>query len=69
MKIRVETHRVMGVDTVELPIGTRLQARGHDSGDGDVWTAVSRPPADDEPGIGEALGCTIPGGFVEIYAL
>ena len=64
--IVVEAHRVIGIDIRERPDGTPLEAHGYDDNPG-FWTAVSIRVADDQRGIGETIGTTIPGGFIEIY--
>lgn len=62
--IIIETHRIMGVDREEYPDATKMQARGHDDSLGGYWTTVA---SQEEPGFGEVIGCTVPGGRLEIY--
>ena len=60
MPIIIESHRIMGMDTREVPEGTVLEARGYPASDfACSWTAVS---AGMNP-----LAVTAPGGRIEIY--
>lgn len=60
MPIIIESHRIMGVDTREVPEGTVLESRGYPASEfGESWSAVSRG--------GESLAVTAPGGRIEIY--
>lgn len=59
MPIIIESHRIMGVDTREVPEGTTLQAWGYSSEQTRSFTGILHD--------GEAVAATVPGGRIEIY--
>lgn len=66
--IKIETHRVMGTDVVSVPLGTKLSSFGSFTD----FTTIRTVNENGEPcAVASAtalVGCTVPGGYLEIYA-